>query len=152
MGVFGVPVALVFVDDDTGRAMAYAPPVVVIRTAFQDRAATVRTLRDGLAMVDAIASDQWDDAAVTVRRLQEVAVETLRRAGMIGLDGSRRDSAHSTTPRQVAHSWARRATAKTVAGLGVLPRGLFHSLPSFPRAPVKVGRNFLALLTNLWVV
>jgi hypothetical protein len=142
MGVFGVPVALVFVDDDTGRAMAYAPPVVVIRTAFQDRAATVRTLRDGLAMVDAIASDQWDDAAVTVRRLQEVAVETLRRAGMIGLDGSRRDSAHSTTPRQVAHSWARRATGKPLRASGYFLGAFFIRCRAFPEPRSKWAEIF----------
>ena len=87
-GVFGAAVGLLFIDDDTGRAVAFTPPLVVLHAALQDRLETIRVLRDGLAMIDALASDQWDDAPATLRRMQEVAIETLRRARLIGLDGS----------------------------------------------------------------
>ena len=88
-GVFGAAVGLLYVDDENGRAVAYAPPHTVLRAALEDRAETIRILRDGLALIDAIASDQWDNAAVTVERMREAAVETLRRAYPGGLDVSR---------------------------------------------------------------
>lgn len=45
-------------------------------------------------MIDALASDQWDDATATLRRMQEVAIETLRRARLNSLDGSCKPAAH----------------------------------------------------------
>ena len=92
-GIFGAPVALLFVDDATGRAVAYAPPVVVLRAALDRSAAAVRELRDGLARVDAIASDQWTDAPTTIERMQRAAREALKRA-QLDLDGSGRRPAH----------------------------------------------------------
>jgi len=92
-GIFGAPVALLFVDDDTGRAVAYAPPVIVLRAALDHSASAVRELRDGLAQVDAIASDQWTDAPATVERMQRAAREALKRA-RLDLDGSGRRAAH----------------------------------------------------------
>ena len=93
-GVFGSVVALFFVDDETGLAIAYAPPHTVLRTALQDRIETICVLRDGLAMIDALASDQWQDATATVQRMHEVAVETLRRWRLVGLDGSSKPAPH----------------------------------------------------------
>ena len=87
-GAFGAPVGLLFIDDDTGRAVAYGAPVVVMRAALEDRAATIGVLRDGLAMIEAIAADQCDDAVATVRRIQDAAAETLRRARLTGLTAS----------------------------------------------------------------
>lgn len=92
-GIFGAPVALLFVDDDTGRAVAYASPVVVLRAALDRSAAVVRELRDGLARVDAIASDQWTDAPATIERMQRAARKALNRA-RLDLDGSGRRAAH----------------------------------------------------------
>lgn len=76
-GFFGAPVGLVFVDDENGRAMAYAPPVVIMRQSLKRASETIRRLREGLNLVDALASDQWTDAAATVERMQRAARETL---------------------------------------------------------------------------
>lgn len=99
-GVFCTAVGLVFVDDDTGRAIAYAPPIVVLRTAIDIRAETIRILRDGLVMIDAIACDQWSDASATLRLMHDAATETLRKAGALGLDGPTQAASHSQAPGQ----------------------------------------------------
>jgi hypothetical protein len=93
-GVFGAIVGLLYVDDETGRAVAYAPPHTVLRTALDDRGETIRILRDGLVMIDAIATRQWAGAGATLGRVHEAAIETLRRAGLRGLDGSPKAAPH----------------------------------------------------------
>ena len=93
-GVFGAAVGLLYVDDETGRAMAYAPPHTVLRAALEDRGETIRILRDGLVMIEAIATDQWTGAGATLRRVHETAIETLRRSRLLGLDALPKAAPH----------------------------------------------------------
>lgn len=44
-GVFSAAVGLLYVDDENGRAIAYAPPHTVLRSALVDRGETIRALR-----------------------------------------------------------------------------------------------------------
>ena len=103
-GVFGSAVGLVFVDDDTGRAIAYAAPLIVMRTALDDRSETTRILRDGLIMIEAIARDGKSGHGATVGRMCDAAVETLRRAGCVGLDADGVGISHSQRQAEVDHS------------------------------------------------
>lgn len=62
-GICGSAVGLLYVDDDTGRAIAYAPPVTVLRAAIREQAEILRRLADAVRQIALIGDDSGADDA-----------------------------------------------------------------------------------------
>lgn len=83
-GIFGCAVGLVYVDDDTGRAVAYAPPVTALRDALRRQAEVLRTLGDAFRQIALIGDDPRVDDATARKSIALLAGEALQT-----LDGPR---------------------------------------------------------------
>jgi hypothetical protein len=72
-GIFGAAVSLVCVDDATGRAVAYAPPVTVLRATLNRQAEVLRGLKESLEQIALLGDDPGADAPVARESMAHIA-------------------------------------------------------------------------------